>query len=69
MRAYNGQQPGAPLRAVIAIVNAAESCDIPPRLLLGKAALADARKKVDMLSKNSGAWAELNGAADFPQQA
>lgn len=67
MRGYSGKQPGDPLRAAAAIVKAVEAEHTPLRLLLGKAALAGARKKIDMLTSNFDAWADVTESADFPE--
>lgn len=67
VRAYSGKQPGDPVRAAKAIVKAVEAKDPPLRLLLGKAALAGARTKLDMLRKDFDAWAEITEGADFPE--
>ena len=40
IRGYSGKQPGDPVRAAAAIVEAVETPDAPLRLMLGKAALA-----------------------------
>jgi NAD(P)-dependent dehydrogenase (short-subunit alcohol dehydrogenase family) len=66
IRSYNGKQPGDPVRAAEAIVKAVEAKDPPLRLLLGKAALASGRGKINLLKKDFEAWAEVTEAADFP---
>ncbi|MHC6226331.1 oxidoreductase [Pseudomonas sp. X10] len=67
MRGYSGSQPGDPARAAIAIVNTVEAEQPPLRLLLGKAALAGARNKVQALSKDFEGWAQVTESADFPE--
>jgi NADP-dependent 3-hydroxy acid dehydrogenase YdfG len=67
IRGYSGAQPGDPKRAVAAIIKAVESKNPPLRLLLGKAALAGARGKIEMLQKDFDAWAEVTEGADFPE--
>ena len=52
IRGYSGKQPGDPVRAAAAIVKAVEAPDAPLRLMLGKAALAAGRGKVEALSQD-----------------
>ena len=66
IRGYSGKQPGDPVRAAAAIVKAVEAKDPPLRLLLGNAALAGARTKVEALRKDFEGWAEVSEGADFP---
>lgn len=66
IRGYSGKQPGDPVRAAAAIVKAVEAKNPPLRLLLGKAALAGARTKVEALRKDFEGWAEVSEGADFP---
>jgi NAD(P)-dependent dehydrogenase (short-subunit alcohol dehydrogenase family) len=66
IRGYSGAQPGDPKRAAAAIIQAVEAKDPPLRLLLGKAALAGARSKVELLQRDFEAWAEVTEGADFP---
>lgn len=67
IRGYSGNQPGDPLRAAKAIVQAVESAETPYNLLLGKAALKNARLKLDELKKDFDTWAEVSEGADFPE--
>ncbi|MDB5820056.1 MAG: Short-chain dehydrogenase/reductase [Rhizobacter sp.] len=66
-RGYSGKQPGDPKRAAAAIVKAVEASDPPLRLLLGKAALAGARGKLEALKKDFDGWAAVTEGADFPE--
>jgi NAD(P)-dependent dehydrogenase (short-subunit alcohol dehydrogenase family) len=66
IRGYSGKQPGDPVRAALAIVETVEADDPPLRLLLGKVALAGARNKLAMLSKDFEAWAATSESADYP---
>lgn len=66
IRGYSGNQPGDPKRAAKAIVKAVESENPPLRLLLGVAALKNARLKLDALKKDFDTWAETTEGADFP---
>ncbi|MCX4174599.1 MULTISPECIES: oxidoreductase [Paraburkholderia] len=67
IRGYSGKQPGDPARAADAIVKAVESENPPLRLLLGKAALANATLKIDALKHDFDNWAELSKSADYPE--
>ncbi|MEP7074386.1 MAG: oxidoreductase [Acidobacteriota bacterium] len=67
IRGYSGNQPGDPVRAAKAIVEAVESSSPPFHLFLGKAALKNARLKIDELKKDSDTWAEVSEGADFPE--
>jgi NAD(P)-dependent dehydrogenase (short-subunit alcohol dehydrogenase family) len=66
IRGYSGKQPGDPVRAAAAIVQAVEAPDAPLRLMLGKAALAAGRAKVKSLSVDFESWAAVSEGADFP---
>jgi NAD(P)-dependent dehydrogenase (short-subunit alcohol dehydrogenase family) len=68
IRGYSGKQPGDPVRAAAAIVQAVEAPDAPLRLMLGKAALAAGRGKVEALAKDFEAWAAVSEGADFPAE-
>ncbi len=67
IRAYSGNQPGDPVRAAKAIVQAVESENPPLNLLLGRAALRGARMKLETLQKDFDAWADVSEGADFPE--
>lgn len=67
IRGYSGKQPGDPARAARAIIAAVESEDPPLRLLLGKAALKNARLKLEELKTDYDAWAATSEGADFPE--
>ncbi len=67
IRGYSGNQPGDPVRAAKAIVKAVESENPPVNLLLGKAALKNARSKIESLKQESDTWAETSEGADFPE--
>jgi short-subunit dehydrogenase len=67
IRGYSGNQPGDPVRAAKAIVKAVEAENPPKNLLLGKAALKNARLKLDNLKEEFDAWAETSEGADFPE--
>jgi len=66
IRGYSGNQPGDPERAAKAIIKAVESKNPPLRLLLGAAALKNARLKLEQLKTDFDAWADTTVGADFP---
>ncbi len=66
IRLTSGHQPGDPARAAAAIIKTVESPTPPLRLLLGRAALQDARAKLDFLRRDFDEWAETTVGADFP---
>jgi len=63
----DGKQAGDPARAAQAIIDAAVSDAPPLRLLLGKAALTMAHKKLDSMRKDFDAWKATTLGADFPE--
>ena len=67
IRGYSGNQPGDPVRAAKAIVQAVEAENSPVNLLLGRAALKGARLKLDNLKSEFDNWAETSEGADFPE--
>jgi len=67
IRGYSGNQPGDPVRAAKAIVAAVEAEEPPFNLLLGKAALKNARLKIEALQEEFDKWAETSEGADFPE--
>ncbi len=67
IRGYSGKQPGDPVRAAAAIVQSVEAAEPPLRLMLGKAALAVGRAKVEALRRDFEGWAAVSEGADFPE--
>ncbi len=67
--ARSGKQAGDPVRGAQAIIDAALSDAPPLRLLLGKAALELARKKLKLLGDDFDRWESTTLAADFPEGA
>ncbi|MBY8604361.1 SDR family NAD(P)-dependent oxidoreductase [Burkholderia arboris] len=65
-RAVSGHQPGDPVKGAAAVIAALESDAPPLRLLLGKAALDVALKRLDALRTNFEAWRDLTEGTDFP---
>ncbi len=68
IRSYSGNQPGDPVRAAKAIVEAVDAENSPLRLLLGVAALTGARAKLEELKKDFDTWEETTVGADFPKE-
>ncbi|MEO5859232.1 MAG: oxidoreductase [Pyrinomonadaceae bacterium] len=68
IRGYSGNQPGDPVRAAKAIIQAVESDEPPFYFLLGKAALKNARLKLDALKADFDKWADATDGADFPDE-
>ena len=69
IRGYSGNQPGDPVRAAKAIIKAITAENPPLRLLLGAAALKNARLKLTQLQTDFDTWAETSEGADFPKEA
>ncbi|CAN7605685.1 oxidoreductase [Phyllobacterium sp. LjRoot231] len=67
IREISGNQPGDPVRAVKAIVQAVEAKDPPLRLLLGKQAFQNAHNKIAELQRDFNAWEKVTLGADFPE--
>jgi len=67
MRADSGKQPGDPVRAAKAIVEAVASLNPPHHLLLGNDAFEGATAKLDALGKEFKAWESVSRGADFPK--
>jgi NAD(P)-dependent dehydrogenase (short-subunit alcohol dehydrogenase family) len=63
----SGNQAGDPVRGAQAIIDAALSDKPPLRLLLGKAALELAHKKLDSMRNDFDSWKSTTLGADFPQ--
>ena len=66
--ARSGKQPGDPVRAAQAIIDAALSDAPPLRLLLGKAALQLARKKLERMRSDFDNWESTTVGADYPEE-
>lgn len=69
VRASSGQQPGDPVRAARAILQAVASGQPPHHLLLGNDAFEGAMAKVDELRREFAAGESVARAADFPRAA
>ena len=69
IRADSGKQPGDPVRAVKAIVEAVASLNPPHHLLLGNDAYKGASAKLAALGKEFKAWEAVSRGADFPKEA
>lgn len=66
--AFDGKQPGDPVRAAETIVRLVESSTIPPRLLLGKRCVDNVRSKLTELLEQINTWEAVSVAADYPPQ-
>src|SRR5215475_4568753 len=66
LRDLSGKQPGDPVRAANAIIQAVEAPAAPLHLLLGKDALQMAREKLEDLRGAFDAWEKVTVGADFP---
>ena len=66
LREQSGKQPGDPVRAANAIIQAVEAPNPPLHLLLGKDALRLAHEKLDALRRDFDAWQNITVGADFP---
>ena len=66
LRELSGKQPGDPVRAANAIIQAVESPASPLHLLIGRDALQLAREKVEALRGSFDAWESVTIGADFP---
>jgi NAD(P)-dependent dehydrogenase (short-subunit alcohol dehydrogenase family) len=67
VRASSGQQPGDPVRAAKAIVEAVASGNPPHHLLLGNDAFEGAMAKLDHLRQDFAAGEAVARSADFPK--
>jgi short-subunit dehydrogenase len=68
VRAISGKQPGDPVRAAKAIVDAIESGNPPHHLLLGNAAFDAAMGKIEKLRKEFSDGEKIAREADFPKE-
>jgi NAD(P)-dependent dehydrogenase (short-subunit alcohol dehydrogenase family) len=67
IRGYSGSQPGDPVRAAKAIVEAVESETPPFNLFLGRAAVKNSRLKIADMTAEIDKWAEISEGADFSE--
>jgi len=68
LREQSGKQPGDPVRAASAIIQAVEAPNPPLHLLLGKDALRMAREKLDALHRDFDTWQKVTVGAEFPAE-
>jgi NAD(P)-dependent dehydrogenase (short-subunit alcohol dehydrogenase family) len=64
--AYDGQQPGDPVRAVVAIRRLVETPEPPVRLQLGRDSVALVEDKLTSVAAELARWRELSLSTDFP---
>ena len=67
VRGYSGSQKGDPVRAAAAIVKVVESENPPLVLLLGSAALKNAKRKLEALQNDFNNWEDVTRGADYPE--
>ena len=67
LRALSGKQAGDPIRAAQAIIQAAESPNVPRHLLLGNDAYEGAMAKLEELRQDFSAVEAIARGADFPK--
>ena len=65
--ARDGKQPGDPVRAAQAIIDAVASPNPPAHLLLGANALELARKDLEIKKRDFDDWEATTLGADYPQ--
>lgn len=68
IRSESGKQPGDPVRAAKAIVEAVASPNPPHHLLLGNDAYEGATAKLKTLGKEYAKWQAVTRSADFPKK-
>jgi len=68
LKASSGKQPGDPVRAAAAIIQAVESPNPPLHLVLGKAGFERVREKLTDLLRSMDEWEAVSIGADFPTQ-
>jgi NAD(P)-dependent dehydrogenase (short-subunit alcohol dehydrogenase family) len=64
--AYDGHQPGDPVRAVVAIRRLVETPEPPVRLQLGRDSVALVEDKLTSVAAELARWRELSLSTDFP---
>jgi NAD(P)-dependent dehydrogenase (short-subunit alcohol dehydrogenase family) len=64
-RKRDGNQPGDPAKAALAILALVRSAEPPAHLLLGNDALNLVRQKLDTLQKEIAAWEKVSSSTDF----
>jgi len=67
IRDMDGNQPGDPVRAADAIIEAIEAEPPPLRLPLGQMALDNIRAKLNGQLDELEEWSELSATSDFPR--
>ncbi|MCO5240562.1 MAG: oxidoreductase [Chitinophagaceae bacterium] len=67
VRGYSGKQKGDPVRAAKAMIQVVESENPPMVLLLGSAALKNAKRKLEALQNDFDNWEDVTTGADYPE--
>lgn len=67
VRGYSGKQKGDPVRAAKAMIQVVESENPPMVLLLGSAALKNAKRKLGALQNDFDNWEDVTTGADYPE--
>jgi NAD(P)-dependent dehydrogenase (short-subunit alcohol dehydrogenase family) len=62
---YHGNEPGDPAKAAAALLQAVDAEEPPLRLVLGRDAVAAARRKIDALRAQVAAWETVSVSTDF----
>ena len=62
---YHGSEPGDPVKAAYAIIQAVDSNTPPLRLVLGPDALGAGRAKLAALAQNYDAWEQVSGSTNI----
>ena len=67
IRGYSGAQPGDPVRAARAIIEAVESPEPPRRLLLGRFAVETVEANLQAFAAEIERWRAVSLGADYPE--
>jgi NAD(P)-dependent dehydrogenase (short-subunit alcohol dehydrogenase family) len=67
LRDLDGNQPGDPVRAARAIIEAVEADEPPRRLPLGQMAVDNIRTKLSAQLDELDQWSQLSASSDFPE--
>jgi len=62
---YHGNEPGDPAKAAAVLLQAVDAAEPPLRLVLGRDAVAAARRKIDAMRAQVDAWEAASMSTDF----